>query len=100
SAIERNVPVALPTLRMSIFSADRDANHRRPRTFPLVQEFLHLRRNERADFARPERAVDIQTKLVRRFEHFRAKVAGGMVKSSVAQPSSLAVPGKFGVAIR
>src|SRR5205807_9943515 len=58
-AIERNVAVALPAFRMSIFPANGELNHRRARAFPFPQKFLYFRRQERTHFTRRERPVDV-----------------------------------------
>src|SRR5205823_1859748 len=68
SAIERDISVALPGFRMSIFPANGELNDRRARAFPFPQEFLDLRRHERAQFTWRQRTVDVQSKFVRRLE--------------------------------
>src|SRR5216684_3603958 len=54
-AIERDVSVALPAFRMSIFSANSELNHWRARAFPFPKKFLYLRRDERPQFTRRQR---------------------------------------------
>src|SRR5439155_23741757 len=66
--IERDVSIALPVFRMSIFPANRKLNDRRAGAFPLRQEFPYLRRAERPQFTRRQRPADVYPKLVSAFE--------------------------------
>src|SRR6266404_188874 len=57
--IEKNVAIALPVFRVSIFSADRQLNHWRPCKFPLAEKLLDLGRNERTQRPRLDRTIGI-----------------------------------------
>ena len=85
-----------PCLRLLIWSADDEVNRRRTLPLPFTQELTKIRRHQRAQRSRIDRAVDIQPKVVRRGQKVRRKLTRALLKANIAQHGAVAVPGKIG----
>ena len=92
---ERERAVALPGGRVATRAAETEVNVRRTLPAPLAQERPEPLRQKKLAGTRDERAVEIQTEIVRRVEQVGVELPAAMPQADVAQHGACAVPGEI-----
>src|SRR6202011_4476249 len=93
--LQRDTTFAAPVFGTSILRTDGEMNNRWTRPFPFAQKFLQLRTDERPQRTRIDRAVNVESEIVRRIEEIGPEFSTLMSNVKIAQPGALPVPRKF-----
>ena len=94
--LQRDGSIPRSTSPAAGWTADREVNGRRSRPFPLTEKLMKVRRDQRAQRRRIDRAIDIESKIVRRIQEVGRKLARAMPQAHIAQHGAVAIPGKIG----
>ena len=92
---ERQRAVAVPARGVATRAMKTEVNVRRALPAPLAQERSEPVRQDGLEGVRHERAVEIQTEVVRRIEKVGGELTTAMPQTDIAQHGARAVPGEI-----